>query len=299
MRKFLLYLSRSHQVRRWAEKWGESLGVGRFVAGESIDEAISRIKELNQEGFSCTLDHLGENTVSLQGAQEATETCKIILHKIQESQADCNLSLKLTQLGLDVDPVLCEENLREILDEAEKRGNFVRIDMEDYSHCQITLDMFHRLAREYNNVGVVIQAYLYRSLKDVNNLKDFSLRLVKGAYLEPETVAFKTKKDVDEQFKQMICLHLRQGAYSAIATHDEKIIDFIKQWIEKEDIPKDRYEFQMLFGIRPGLQKEIRDNGDKMRIYVPFGKDWYGYFMRRLAERPANLWFVIKGTLKK
>lgn len=299
MKKLLLFLSRSKRARRWVEKWRKLLGVHRFIAGETIEEALTRIQDLNREGFCCTLDYLGENTLTKEDATTAKYQSILLLRAIHEQRVDCNLSLKLTQLGLDIDSVLCEENLRGILEESNRLGIFVRIDMEDYHHCQLTLDLLRRVSQDYNNVGTVIQAYLYRSLRDVKNLQAFSLRLVKGAYLESESVSFKRKRDVDTQFKQMIALHLQQGSYTAIATHDEKIIEFAQSLVHTEGLGKEKYEFQMLYGIRTGLQKKILSQGYKIRLYVPFGQDWYGYFMRRLAERPANVWFVLKGVIKK
>ncbi len=299
LKKFLLFLSRNGKIRRIVEKRKKILGVERFVAGETIEEALNQVEHLNKQGFSCTLDYLGENTVTREDASLATMVCIDLLQGIAQRQANCNISLKLTQLGLDIDSVFCEENLCNILEEAQRVGVFIRIDMEDYVRLQPTLALFNKLVHTYANMGTVIQAYLYRSLHDVNQLRNYSLRLVKGAYLEDQGVAFRRKKDTDEQFKQMIALHLTQGAYTAIATHDQKIIEFTLAYVKKHQFSLDGYEFQMLYGIRPDLQRRILAEGEKIRLYVPFGRDWYGYFLRRLAERPANLWFVVKGIFKK
>lgn len=299
LKKFLLFLSRNGKIRRIVEKRKKLLGVDRFVAGETIEEALHQVQKLNALGYCCTLDYLGENTVTREDALVATDVCIQLLQGIARAQADCNVSLKLSQLGLDIDSGLCENNLINILEEAKNLGIFVRIDMEDYERLHPTLTLFKKLSPNYPNVGTVIQAYLYRSLHDVNHLRDYSLRLVKGAYLERETVAFRRKKDTDDQFKQMIALHLTQGAYTAIATHDPHIIDFTLAYVKKYKISQERYEFQMLYGIRPDLQRKILAEGEKIRLYIPFGRDWYGYFLRRLAERPANLWFVLKGIFRK
>jgi proline dehydrogenase len=282
LRRFLLFLSRNGKIRRFVEKRKKLFGVERFIAGETITEALDTVEMLNQQGFACTLDFLGEYTITPEDARHATKAYLELLQGIGERKLNCNVSVKLSQLGLDIDQDFCEKNLQEILTKALTLNNFVRIDMEDYL-----------------NTGIVIQAYLYRSYSDVYYLRNYSLRLVKGAYLESETVAFRSKKDTDEQFKQMIALHLKQGAYTAIATHDPKIIDFTLHYVRKHGIPRNKYEFQMLYGIRTDLQRKILAEGEKVRLYIPFGKDWYGYFLRRLAERPANLWFVVKGVLKK
>lgn len=299
LKNFLLFLSRNKKIRHIVEKRKKIFGVERFIAGETVDEALYQVEHLNKEGFSCTLDYLGENSVTPDDARMATIVFIELLQRIAKRKLNCNISLKLSQLGLDIDPVFCEENLCNILEEGQRLGIFVRIDMEDYVRLQPTFNLFNKVVPLYPHVGTVIQAYLYRSLHDVNHFRDYSLRLVKGAYLERETVAFRRKKDTDEQFKQMIALHLTQGVYTAIATHDPKIIHFSLDYTKKHQIPQGRYEFQMLYGIRPDLQRKILDEGEEMRLYVPFGRDWYGYFLRRLAERPANLWFVLKGIFKK
>jgi proline dehydrogenase len=204
-------------------------------------------------------------------------------------------------VGLGISKEIALVNMRRILNEASAKGVFVTIDMENYSLCQTTLDIFKELTKEFDNVGTVLQAYLYRTERDMLDLNPYqpALRLVKGAYKESPEVAFPEKKDVDENFKKIIKMHLLSGNYTAVATHDDDIIVYTKDLVEEHQIPNDQFEFQMLYGIRKEKQKELAEEGYKMRIYVPYGKDWYGYFMRRLAERPANVAFVLKGMVKK
>ena len=203
-------------------------------------------------------------------------------------------------MGLDISESVVMNNMERILQTASERDIFVTIDMEDYERCQKTLDVFKALRKKYDNIGTVIQAYLYRTEQDIRDLNDYNpnLRLVKGAYKEAEEVAFPLKKDVDENYKNIIKMHLLNGNYTAIATHDDAIIDYTKQLVKEYDIPNSQFEFQMLFGIRNERQLELAKEGYKMRVYVPYGTDWYGYFMRRLAERPANVAFVVKGIFK-
>ncbi|MCF6095343.1 proline dehydrogenase [Microaerobacter geothermalis] len=301
LKNFFLFLSKSRGLNRMAKRYGLALGARRVVAGETIEEAIAKVKELNGQGLVCTLDHLGEFVFSEEEANESADYCIRTLDAIYESGVNSNLSLKMTQLGLDISKDLCMKNMRRILETAKKHGNFVRIDMEDYAHCQVSIDIYKELRKEFDNVGLVIQAYLYRSEQDIQDLNGWNanLRLVKGAYKEPAEVAFPEKKDVDENFKKLIKMHLNNGNYTAVATHDDNIIQFTKDLAEKENIPRNLFEFQMLYGIRTQSQLELVKEGYKMRVYVPYGTDWYGYFMRRLAERPANVAFVLKGMFKK
>ncbi|MED0677469.1 proline dehydrogenase [Aneurinibacillus thermoaerophilus] len=299
MKNFFLFLSQNKPLNQAAKKWGLRFGASRFVAGETIREAINKVRDLNNKGLVCTLDHLGEFVFSREEAIEAADYCVKTLEAIHEAGVDSNLSLKLTQIGLDIDLDLCRRNMHRILYTAKKYGNFVRIDMEDYGHCQQTLDLLKELRQEYDNVGTVIQAYLYRTEKDIEDLKGVSLRLVKGAYKESPEVAYPDKKDVDENYKKIIKKHLLNGSYTAIASHDDQIISYTKQLVKEYNIPRDQFEFQMLYGIRTQSQIELAREGYKMRVYVPYGNDWYGYFMRRLAERPANVAFVLKGMVSK
>ncbi|RXT04906.1 proline dehydrogenase family protein [Ammoniphilus sp. CFH 90114] len=301
LKNFFLALSKNQMLNQMAKKWGLRFGAHRVVAGETIDEAIVKVRELNEKGLTCTLDHLGEFVFHEQEANEAADYCIKTLEAIAAAGVDCNLSLKMTQLGLDISRDLCVSHMRRILDTASKYGNFVRIDMEDYAHNEITLEILRELRKEYDNVGTVIQAYLYKSEEDVRRLgvERINLRLVKGAYKEPEDVAFPLKKDVDDNFKKLISLHLESGSYTAVATHDDAIIEHTKELEKKLSLSRDQFEFQMLYGIRTATQLELSRQGYRMRVYVPYGNDWYGYFMRRLAERPANVAFVLKGLLRK
>ncbi len=302
MKDFFLFLSKNKALNAAAKKWGLRFGASRVVAGETIEEAIRTVRELNQKGLLCTLDHLGEFVFSVQEANESADYCIKTLEAIHKSGVNCNLSLKMTQLGLDISRDLCMTNMRRILDAAKQYGNnFVRIDMEDYAHNEITLEILDELLKDYDNVGTVIQAYLYKSEADIEKLKDkrVNLRLVKGAYKESPDVAFPNKADVDENYKKIIKQHLLNGNYAAIATHDDHIINYVKQLEKEYNIPRDQFEFQMLYGIRPQSQVELAREGYRMRVYVPYGNDWYGYFMRRLAERPANVAFVLKGLFSK
>lgn len=301
LRNFFLFLSQNRTMNRAAKKWGLKFGAHRFVAGETINEAIGKVRELNQQGLSATMDHLGEFIAKKEEALESADYCIKTLEAIARSGVDSNLSLKLTQLGIDIDYKLCLDNMKRILDTAGKNNNFVRIDMEDYSHLDMTLSILKDLSREYHNVGTVIQAYLYRSEEIVRSLgeQNINLRLVKGAYKESPKIAYPKKIDVNENFKNLIRLHMESGSYTAIATHDDEIIRYTKQIAEELGVPRDRFEFQMLYGIRTQTQLELMAEGYTMRVYVPYGDDWYGYFMRRLAERPANVAFLLKGMFSK
>jgi proline dehydrogenase len=221
------------------------------------------------------------------------------LEAISRAGVNSNLSVKMTQLGLDIDKEFCLENMRRILETAKKTKNFVRIDMEDHAHCQVTLDILRELHEDYDNVGTVIQAYLYRAEQDVKDLKGIPLRLVKGAYKESPEVAIQDKKEIDGNYMRIIKEHLLSGTYTAIATHDHNIIEKVKEFAKKNNISTDQFEFKMLYGFRTELQLSIVKEGYKMRVYIPFGDDWFGYFMRRLAERPQNVAFALKGLFSK
>ncbi len=299
LRSFFLRLAQNQAMIGWAKRYGLRFGANRFVAGETIESAIAAVAELNRQGIAVTLDHLGEFVADEAEARAAAAYCVKTLEAIHTASVDSSLSLKLTQLGLDIRRELCLENIRMILDAASAYKLWVNIDMEDFSRCQATLDIFRELAASYDNVQTVIQAYLYRSLDDVRDLAEMgaSIRLVKGAYKEPETVAYPDKADVDANYIRMLDVHLPSPGLTSIATHDEQIIDYAKRTIAEQGIAKDKYEFQMLYGIRTDLQQALAKEGHPVRVYVPYGDDWYGYFMRRLAERPANVEFVLKGVI--
>lgn len=301
LRNFFLFLAKNRTLTKMAKRYGLRFGAARFVAGADLSAAIQVIRNLNDEGFSVTIDHLGEFVHEKREAEEMARHCIQAIEAIANEKLDSQLSLKLTSMGLDIDRKFALEQMRNILDCAREKDVFVTIDMEDYERCEATLDIFEELKKEYDNVGTVIQAYLYRSDEDLDRLNPYhpNLRLVKGAYKESPKVAFPDKKDVDENFKKLIRKHLLNGNYTAVATHDDAIIEFTKKFVKENHISREQFEFQMLYGIRTERQKEILREGYRMRIYVPYGEDWYGYFMRRLAERPANVAFVLKGVFGK
>lgn len=301
MRDFFLYLSKNKPLIKAARRYGLRFGAARFVAGETLVEATKVIAELNRKGLSVTIDYLGEFIDHEQEAEEMANQCIDAIRAISEHGLDSQLSLKLTSMGLDISEHVVMKNMRRILEEAKAARVFVTLDMEDFPRCQPTLEVFKKLKAEYNDLGTVIQAYLYRTEKDLDELNFLhpNLRLVKGAYKEPSDIAFPEKEKVDANFKKIIKKHLLNGNYTAVATHDDKIIDYTKNLVKRHGISPDRFEFQMLYGIRNEKQLELADEGYKVRVYVPYGTDWYGYFMRRLAERPANVAFVLKGIWKR
>ena len=274
----------------------------RFVAGETIDEAIAALRELNKSSLSASLDLLGESVLHAEEAQRACRTYLDLLERIHTAKADANVSVKLTQMGLDIDEQLCLSNMRAIIGKA-KYDSFVRIDMEQSSYTAKTLQLFTDvLYPEFGNaVGVVLQSYLRRTAADVDAMIGLGarVRLCKGAYKEPEDVAFPEKRDVDANFIACMERLLERGNYPGIATHDEKIIEHAKSFTKGKAIPAERFEFQMLYGVRRDLQSELRREGYNMRVYVPFGTHWYPYLMRRLAERPANIAFITANILKE
>lgn len=318
LRAFLIRLSRSDRVRRWVTGWALARRVSsRFVAGSRLEEAIAAIKPLNRKGLFATLDHLGEHTTSPEKAHTA------VMHIVESIDAICReglqsgVSIKLTQIGLELNDIFCAENLAFILSYARELGIFIRIDMEDSPHVDETLHLFHWFRHQgFDNVGIVIQSYLYRSMDDTKKLMEIGarVRLVKGAYQEPPMLAYPKKKDVDANFDRLTEL-LIQGALAhgappvsadgktppipAIATHDAARIAFAKAAATSAGLPKNAIEFQMLYGIRRDLQESLRAEGYPVRIYIPYGTEWYPYFMRRLAERPANLWFFLSNLFRK
>ena len=275
--------------------------------GETIEEAIKAVQKLNASGLSVTLDFLGESVHSEADAHNAAEQYVQLLDSIHDHALDATVSLKLTQLGLDVAEDLCITNMRQILTHAQTLGNHITIDMEGRDYTDTTLRIFRTLREEYHfdNVGTVIQAYLYRSEEDMNALHQEGafVRLCKGAYKEPPDLAFPEKSDVDAAFVRIMQAYTSNdaastGAYLGVATHDSKIIDAMREHVSTNAVPNDQFEFQMLYGIRSELQRELAAQGYTMRVYVPFGTQSYPYFMRRLAERPANLWFFISNFFR-
>jgi proline dehydrogenase len=300
-RAALLYLSQKNELKDFFSKLpGFSRVTNRFIAGENIDDAITAISELNQAGMSATFDHLGESTTSRAEAESDVREYLRVLDRIENTGVNSNVSVKLTQLGLDINKDYCLQNARRIVEAAKRHGNFVRIDMEDSSKTDATLDIFKRLFGEHGNVGIVLQAYLYRTEKDIDDALAMGarIRLCKGAYKEPEEVAFPEKSEVDANYVRLMKKLLKSGVYHGIATHDEKMIAATREFAAREGISKDAFEFQMLYGVRRDLQLKLAADGYRMRVYVPYGEYWYPYFMRRLAERPANVWFVLKNLFK-
>jgi proline dehydrogenase len=301
LRGSLLYLSEHQALKRiFSGPLARPL-VRRFVAGETLANAMEAVRRLNDAGMTATLDYLGESVSSAEKASQSALQYIAILHAIESQGARSNASLKLTQMGLDVDQALCARNVERIVAQAGQFSNFIRIDMEGSNHTQVTLDIFKELFAQHKNVGVVIQAYLYRSEADVRELNALGarVRLCKGAYNEPPSVAFADKADTDANFVKLMQLLLSEGTYPGIATHDERMIEATREFAAREDIPADRYEFQMLYGVRRDLQEQLVRDGYRMRVYVPYGAEWYPYMMRRLAERPSNLLFVARGVLRE
>jgi proline dehydrogenase len=302
-RSALIWLSRQEGLKDFATSFRlfKKLTT-RFVAGDTIDEVIPIIREINRENCTASFDHLNESVESATEAEREVTEYLNILAKIDEQKVRSNVSIKLTQFGLGLDPELAYRNARRVVEEAHHRGNFVRVDMEDSSVTQTTIDIFKRLRAEFglNDVGIVLQSYLYRTLADAQELIKLParIRICKGAYFEPPEVAYSDKKDVDANYVKVMQLLLSSGIYHGIATHDPKMIDATIDFAQREGIGKEKYEFQMLFGVRRDLQHQLARDGFNMRVYVPYGKHWYPYFMRRLAERPANIWFVLKNLAK-
>jgi proline dehydrogenase len=300
-RTALLYLSRQHSFKNlFSYLPGFKQVTRRFIAGENIDDAIVAIKELNALGISATFDHLGESTTSAAEAEADVREYFKVLRRIDETGVNSNVSVKPTQLGLDISEDLCHNNVRRIVEEARRYGNFVRMDMEGSDKTDATLRIFYALRAEFDNVGIVLQAYLYRTEKDLEEVMAMKarVRLCKGAYDEPAEVAFPEKKDVDDNYVKLMKKLLKSGVYHGMATHHERMIQETNDFAKREGIGKDQYEFQMLYGIRRDLQLKLAQEGYRVRTYVPYGEYWYPYFMRRLAERPANVWFILKNALK-
>jgi proline dehydrogenase len=274
----------------------------RFIAGETLDEAIAAARVIETSGMLQTLDLLGESVASMTEADAATRTYLTVLDDIVRSGIGRNISLKLTQLGLTIDRATCVDNLRRILDAAARHEFFVRIDMENSPFTQVTVDIFEAMWQQgYRNVGVVLQSCLSRSADDARRMNELGarVRLVKGAYKEPRSVAYQDKAQVDAAYVEIMKLLLSEGTYPAIATHDPAMIAATRAHAAQHGITPDRFEFQMLYGIRRDLQAQLTSAGFRMRVYVPFGREWFPYFMRRLGERPANVGFVVRGILSE
>ena len=299
LRDFFIALSENQTLNSAAQKYGLKMGAQSVVAGTNIPEVIESIKELNAHGISCTVDNLGEFVFEKSEATTAKEQILAVIEAIHEEGVDAHISLKPSQLGLDIDLDFCYENLEEIVAKASEYGIFVNFDMENYDRVQPSFDILEALSNTYDNVGTVIQAYFFRAKEDIERFKDFRLRIVKGAYKEPEEVAYQDKLDIDLNFIELIEYHLLHGKFTSIATHDHNIITHVKRFVKEHNIPNDKFEFQMLYGFRKEMQVELAKEGYNFCTYVPFGNDWYGYFMRRLAERPQNINLVTKQVFNK
>lgn len=319
LRSFLIYMSKAVWARRIVTRWKFAWrAASRFIAGEKLEDAIQAIRVLNEKGINATLDHLGEHTATPDDARKATQDIIEAIDAIEQAGVRANVSIKLTQIGLALGKELCAENLERILRYAEQRGNFVRIDMEDSPCVDVTLGLFQRMRQTccLSNTGTVIQAYLYRSEQDVRLIvaDGGRIRLCKGAYKEPPDVAFPKKKDVDANYDRLVEIlidaALAHGSpvlsqdgkvppLPAIASHDPQRLAYAKAYAQKVGLPNQALEFQMLHGIRRDLQEQTVREGYPVRIYVPYGTEWYPYFMRRLAERPANVWFFISNFFRR
>jgi len=317
-RASFIYLSQAAWAKQIISNWSVARrAASRFVAGEKLEDALQAVERLNQEGFNTTLDHLGEHTSTEQKAYNATEDIIAIIDSIENTNTRASISIKLTQIGLAIDKKLCEKNLEKILSHASQKSSFVRIDMEDSPWIDNTLELYWKMRNDHNlhNVGLVIQSYLYRSVEDVERLMSGGgkVRLCKGAYKEPKEIAYPKKPDVDANFdrisKLLIDQALQLGAEGvsedgripplcAIASHDQDRLEFAKDYAHEVGLSKSALEFQMLYGIRRELQNQCLEEGYPVRIYIPYGTEWYPYFTRRLAERPANLWFFISNYFR-
>jgi len=304
-RALFISLSENRGLRAFAEKTaiGRRLS-SRFVAGMSVEEALAATAATNQKGMSVSVDNLGENVTNLDEARESARLYHELIDAIVERKLNANVSLKLTHMGLDIDEAVSRTIVNDVVAHAAKRDNFVRIDMEGSPYTQKTLDAVRELHRTPGNaghVGAVIQSYLHRSERDVEELcaEGIRIRLCKGAYKEPAEIAFQAKEDVDANFVKLMKILLKSGTYHGIATHDPKMLDATLAFARGENIAPNAFEFQMLYGVRRDLQEQLVGDGWGMRVYIPFGTEWYPYLMRRLAERPANALFILRNLFRR
>jgi len=301
LRALLLELAKSSRLRRWITSNGTTRRLAqRFVPGEDLAPAVEAARRSNRAGMTASLDQLGENVLSREDAERARQAYTDALDRIAAENLDANVSLKLTHLGLDLGDDFCAEQLRIVTQRAAALRNFARVDMEGSPYTDRTLHIVKQARAETDAVGTVIQAYLYRSKKDIQDLLSIGcrIRLVKGAYNEPSQIAFPRKKDVDANYVKLMQLLLPSGIYHALATHDPNMIEATIRFAAERGITKDKFEFQMLYGIRTDLQSRLVREGYRVRVYIPFGQDWFPYFMRRLAERPANLVFFARNFFR-
>ena len=302
LRELFIGLSTSRALRAFAERSpiGQKMS-RRFVAGTTVEELLAAAEAVNAKGMTVSVDNLGENVTNPAEAEASAQLYHRLLDLIAQRGLKANVSLKLTHMGLDVDPKLCEQLVCDLVDHAQRLDNFVRIDMEGAPYAQRTLDFVHELHRRYpGHTGAVLQAYMRRSEADAGKLiaGKIRIRLCKGAYKEPPEIAYRKKSEVDANYLKLAKMLLKSGVYHGIATHDERIIQQTMLFAEKENIARDSFEFQMLHGIRRDLQERIVREGWRMRVYIPFGTEWYPYLMRRLAERPANVFFIAKNIFR-
>ncbi|HEX4205063.1 MAG TPA: proline dehydrogenase family protein [Ktedonobacteraceae bacterium] len=297
----LLYLAQNQQMRNFVVQNSLARKIShRFVAGETLDDAVEAARGLNKRGIQVALDLLGENVADEEEARLSTQNYIAAVERIKQTGIDANISVKLTALGLDISQDLCAQNLRTILECARQYSIFVCMDMEGSAYTERTVDMTLRAHEQFEQIGTVIQSYLFRSRKDVEQLvqNGVRLRLVKGAYKESPTIAYQNKNDVDRNYIRLITMLLAQGNFPAIATHDQTMIDAARHYMRDHGISKEAFEFQMLYGIRRDLQEQLVQKGYNVRVYVPYGAQWYPYLMRRMAERPANLMFVVSNSMR-
>jgi proline dehydrogenase len=302
LRRMILAAARSPRVRRFVSRHGMRLGAARYVAGETLDECVTVLRGLNDRGLVANTTLLGEDVASEAEAAAVADEYVRILERISEEGLRVNVALKLTHLGLGVGEEVAYANVRRVVARAGELGNFVRIDMEHSGIVDATLGIYRRLRADgHDNVGTVLQSYLYRTPDDLEALLPLqpNLRLVKGAYLEPADVAYPDKGDVDDAYLRLLERMLREAGHTAVATHDERMIDHALAFAEREGIERDRFELQMLYGVRPQLQTDLAGRGYKVLVATPFGPEWFPYLMRRLAERPANLLFFVRNLFKR
>jgi proline dehydrogenase len=301
-RSAILHAAESARLQRLVQGHGRRVGAARFVAGETLDSCVAVLRKLNDAGLYANTTLLGEAIPDAEGAAVVTAEYEAIIERLVTENLRANVALKLTHLGLGFDEELAYANVARLTARAGELGTFVRIDMEQSEYTEVTLRLYERLRDAgHDSVGTVLQSYLYRTSADLDRLlpRAPNLRIVKGAYLEPESIAYPDKADVDRVYLELVQRGLRGGAYIAVATHDETIIRKVQAFTTRDGIPRDRFEFQMLYGVRPGLQRSVAAEGYKVLVASPFGPDWYPYLMRRLAERPANLGFFLKNLVRR
>jgi proline dehydrogenase len=302
LRKAILAAASNDQLERFAGRYGLQLGASRFVAGRTLDECVAVLRCLNDKGFKANTTLLGESVHDEREAERVVADYEGILARLDVERLRANVALKLTHLGLEIDEELAYANVERLVRSAAELGSFIRIDMEYSGVVDATLRTYRRLRETgHTEVGTVLQSYLYRSDQDLRDLVPLhpNLRIVKGAYLEPASVAYPRKQDVDYAYARLVEVSLRDGGYTAIATHDERLIEHAIAFAERESIPRERFEFQMLYGVRQGLQQSLLERGYEVLVATPFGPEWFPFFMRRLAERPANLGFVAKNLVRR